>query len=801
MESTEVTDIMVKCYHCGLDCKDEVVTSNGKNFCCVGCQMVNELLRGEGLDPEKLISISQKETANNRNYNWLNDPVIVDKLIDFQEGSKIRISFYLPQIYCSECIRLLEKLYKIKAGILHSLVNFPKKEISIFFDKDIISLKEVVALLTNLGYPPKFNLSDLEKKPKTNISKRLIFQIGIAGFAFGNAMLLSFPEYFGLNSFREAYFHKLFGYLNFLLAIPVLLYAAQDYLKSAWIALRERSLNIDIPISLGIFTLFSRSSYEIITQTGAGYFDSFTGLIFFLLIGKWFQQRTYYHLSFEHDFKSYFPIAALLADGKSVPVNQLKIGDQIVIKNQEIIPADGLLLDGDALLDYSFVTGESMPLEKSAGHKLFAGGRLKGNKILLQITKTVDQSYLTQLWNESAFKNAPDNEQLTITNRTGKYFTIIVLLIAFTTLFYWLPKDLALAINAFTSVLIIACPCAIALSVPFTYGNAVRLLGKMGFYLKNLTVLEKLISISTVVFDKTGTLTHGGESYDIQYLGAELSLEEKAMFKALAQQSAHPLSQLIDKYFDKIIPTEEVKNYKEITGEGTQAIINQHFIKIGSASFVNHTKEEEQGVFLLTDDKIKGRFIIKNKYRKGLKGLIEKLKTQFELHLISGDNDSEKQFLQQYFPANALHFQQKPKDKLYFIKTLQEKNEKVLMIGDGLNDAGALKQSDVGIVLSENTNNFSPACDAIMDAGMLEKLPKIINYAKWNLRIIYGAYTLAAIYNIIGLSYAVRGVLSPVIAAILMPLSSISIVTIGVTGSWLAAKKIFPNGSQKRLEK
>ena len=778
----------IACHHCGEDCTIGVIWQSEKAFCCNGCQLVFEMLSENGLthfyNLESNAGISQKGKKQ-RAYDWLDDVDIFEQLIDYQDDGMVKLRLNLPQIHCSACIYLLEHLYKLEAGIISSKVNFLKKELQLTYAKSETTLRKIAMLLSLIGYAPEINFSDLEEDEKPLIDKTLSYQLGVAGFAFGNIMLLSFPEYLGL---EEAFFQNLFGYLNILLILPVVFYSGRAYWQSAWQSLKQGHLNIDVPISLGMLTLFGRSLFEILTHSGAGYLDSLAGLVFFLLIGKWFQQKTYHHLSFERDYKSYFPIAAnLIKNGqqKSIPVNQLYIGDRILIRHQELIPADGILEQGQGRIDYSFVTGESDPVNKIENTKLYAGGRQMGESIQMILTRKVSQSYLTQLWNEDNYTKKKKAQTSEITNRIGKYFTVVILGIAFSTLFYWLPKDIPLAINAFTAVLIIACPCAVALSIPFTLGNALRLLSKRGFYLKNTAVLEQINQISVAAFDKTGTLTQT-DFQDLIYEGIPLLMKEKIAIKSIVQQSNHPISRKVEVFF-KAIETVEISDFKVFIGKGIQGFANGYFIEI--------VKKEtgQRGTAIKINGIEKGVFLLKNHYRKGMRELIRKWRSEYyQLYMLSGDHDGERRYLQRLFNHENIYFEQSPKDKLEFVKWMQQKGEKVLLFGDGLNDAGALRQSDVGIVVAENTNNFTPACDAILDAKNFEQLPQFFSFIFSSVRIVYWSYLLAFIYNIIGLSFAIQGILSPVIAAILMPLSSVTIIAFGVIMTNLLVTKITP---------
>ncbi len=794
------------CYHCGEDSKEDAIIFEEKSFCCEGCKTVYEILNSNGLcqyynfDAQAGVSLKGKVQAE---YAYLDDPEVVARLINFSDDNKTKVTFYLPQIHCASCIWLLENLYKLSDGILDSKVNFVKKEIYLTYAQSVASLRKIVELLDSIGYAPSISLSDLDQDKKPVVDRSFYYKLGVAGFAFGNIMLLSFPEYLGLEKDVDVFFFRVFGYLNILLSTPVVVYSGRDYLRSAWLSLAQRSLNIDVPIALGIIVLFGRSAFEIVTHTGAGFLDSLAGLIFFLLIGKWFQQKTYHNISFERDYKSYFPIAAnrKTEQGEaSVSLNNLTPGDVILIKHKELIPADSILLKGEAEIDYSFVTGEAEPVKVRSGEKIYAGGRQMGGVIEVSLTRKVSQSYLTQLWNNEAFSKPKHFSGASrVANRVGKYFTVVILLIAFAALVYWLPKDSDKAINAFTAVLIIACPCAVALAIPFIFGNVLRILGKNELYLKNTGVIESLAEVNTVVFDKTGTITNRNQG-EVVFVGEPLSFLERAMIKAVTKHSTHPLSQQITAWLEANEPTEletgfyEAQEWREVTGKGVQGIVCQKVIKIGSSAFTDAflrtPRLEDQGVYVQINNELRGYFRITNHYRSGIQQVIGYFKQLGSIFLLSGDNDRERTSLEPLFGSDTqLFFRQQPQDKLNFVKKLQSEGKKVLMIGDGLNDAGALQQSDAGIVVTEDTNNFTPACDAILHAERFGQLPQLARYARRSIRLVYYAYGLAFLYNVVGLSYAVTGVFTPVVAAILMPLSSVTVVIFGLISSNVLARK------------
>ncbi|WP_283635691.1 heavy metal translocating P-type ATPase [Aquaticitalea lipolytica] len=771
----------LSCFHCGDNCDKNVINFQEKTFCCNGCKTVYEIFSENDLtcyyDLQSSPGAIPKDIEGK--YDFLTQQNIIDKLVEFDDGNMQIINLFIPHIHCSSCIWILENLNKLNKNISLSQVDFGKKSVRIHYNSKDYSLKEAVVLLSSIGYEPYISLDDFSAGKK-QISRTLIYKLGIAGFAFGNVMFLSFPEYFEVGEFWLEQYKPLFRWLMFAFSLPVVFYASQDYFISAYKGLRARILNIDVPIALGIVVLFIRSTIDIAFDLGSGFFDSLTGLVFFLLLGKFFQQKTYSFLSFERDYKSYFPIAVTkITSVGEVPIQVYEIvkGDRILIRNEELIPVDGILISGNAKIDYSFVTGESKTISKKSGDKLFSGGKQTSGVIEMEAIKTVEQSYLTQLWSNDVFTKVKEDGFTTLTNTISKRFTIAVLSIAFISTTYWLFTDASVAMNVFTSVLIIACPCAIALAAPFTLGNLLRIFGKQKFYLKNATVIEQLAAINTIIFDKTGTITSNKKS-TATYDGITLSKDEELLLKNTLRGSNHPLSRTLYELLKEhdIITLDQ---FEEHLGKGIEATHKENKIKIGSAGFVgsSDTSILNTTVHISSNNTYKGKFTFYNSYRKGLSKLFNKLKRQFDLVILSGDNEGELENLKKMLPSKTkMLFNQKPEDKLEYIKYHQSEGAKVLMIGDGLNDAGALAQSNVGIAISENVNVFSPACDAILDASQFNKLNSFINASKSAINIVKWSFALSFIYNVIGLYFAVTGQLAPVIAAILMPLSSISVV-------------------------
>jgi Cu+-exporting ATPase len=789
------------CYHCGTPCLSQNIHIEEKVFCCDGCLLVYELLNDNGLcDYYKLEhhpGLSQVRAVRSDKFAFLENGDIAASLYAFTDGNHTIVTLYIPSVHCSSCMWLLEHLDRLHEGITESRLNFSTKEVTIRFQRDKINLRQLADLLTTVGYEPYITLSDTEKKQTGSYTKKRLYKLGVAGFCFGNIMMMSLPEYFSAvqQSQIDHQYALLFRMLNLLLSLPVFFYSASEFWINAWKGLQQKMLNIDAPVALAILITFSRSVYEIASGTGSGYLDSMTGIVFFMLVGRVVQERTYRSLSFHRDYKSYFPVAVNVQTKNGLQcrsLNELQVHDLVVLSNEELVPADAVVISGNAQIDYSFVTGESLPAAVPVGEKIYAGGRQTGGSLTIKLVKPVAGSYLTSLWNHHAFARdkAAGNDRKSVVHTLSKYFTWLLLLLAAVTAGWWWVHDTSRILPAVSSILIVACPCALLLAATYTNGNLLRIFSNNGLYLRDATVIEQLGNADSIVFDKTGTLTHAAMPVELFY-GVSFSTTEKQWLYSMLKPSKHPYSKALT-LWTGVFPEVTMDAWMEIPGQGIEAVIDGVHIRVGNAAFTNVSEHPDHpaNVYIRMQDKI-AAFHFTPEFREGTADVVAQLQENYELALLSGDNSRQETALRAIFGMGTqMLFAQKPKDKLHYIAALQQKNKKVIMIGDGLNDAGALQQSNAGIAVADNINNFTPSCDAIMDAAKFKQLPALLKMARSGRSIITAAFIVSIIYNIIGLSFAVRGVLNPMIAAVLMPLSTLSIVLISTGASTLRAKML-----------
>ncbi|WP_341657139.1 HAD-IC family P-type ATPase [Blattabacterium cuenoti] len=737
-------------------------------------------------------------------FNFLDNEKISEKIIDFHHKNITTVRFFIPSIHCGSCVLILESLPKLYKNILNSTVDFSSKKIWITYNSIEFKLSDIAQLLDSMGYKPSINFESIENRK--SLDRKLIGKLAISFFCFGNIMLLAIPEYVGALK-EDIWFmthRNFFRYFMMILSLPVVMFSFTDHIKYAVLGLKKHVLNMNVPISIGILVLFLWSCYEVFFDLGSGYFDSLSSFSLFLLISKIFQIHTHNKIiSFDKNYKSFYPaLITKIHNNKKeekILLSYLKKGDLILIRNEEIIPADSILMKGNAILDNSFITGESDFISKKMGERIYAGSKQKGEAILIKVIKNIDHSYLSLLWNKNKSNHLRHKKLFdlnSISTRFSQYFTPIILIITIVTGTYWsFSHDVSKIFHTVFSVLIITCPCALVLSTPLIFGNMIRVFSKKGFYVKDIFTMERISSSKTLIFDKTGTITDPNKK-KIYFVG-NMKNEEKKMIASLLKNSSHPLSQKIlselsikDFYF--------IKNFREIIGKGLEGIIKNVPVKIGSSKYlgitnkiINKNEINQTAVFISINHKFVGYFLFRNYYREGIEKMFQDLK-EYKIVILSGDhNDLEKKYLKSILPKSSqVFFSQSPEDKLNYVKKLQEKGEKIIMFGDGINDCAALNQSEVGISVSENPTSFFPSCDAFMQSNCMNQIFLFLKISKVSTKLVFINLMISLLYNSIGIFFAVTGNLNPFIAAILMPLSSFSVIFFSITSTWVISRKL-----------
>jgi Cu+-exporting ATPase len=766
------------CLHCGEICDAGHVRNDAGVFCCAGCEAVHRLITLHGLQDFYTCEIapgrSQKNLENPERFAVLDDPGVASRFVSALAGGRLRATFSVPAMHCSSCLWLLERLWRLDAGIGRSEADVLTRTVRIEFDPSVTSVRAVAELLASTGYAPVLDAEQAADAPPSS-RRSLYLKIGVAGFAFGNVMLFSIPRYVNGGPLDPA-FARLFGILNLVFAVPVLVYSASDYFKGAARALRTRTISLDVPIAIGLIALFARSAADIGLGLGEGFLDSFAGLVFFLLIGRLFQQRAFERIEFDRTVRSFLPLSVQATGrhhGSLTPIDLLEPGDTIALRPGEVVPADSTLLDATARVDYAFVTGEQSPVDVRGGTEVHAGGRIVDRTVELRVDGRVSHSRLARLWANPVFRSRKATWLTDVLARFGFWFTVAAVGMAAVGAVAWWP-DWRMALQVATAVLIIACPCAFTLAAPITLGTAMGVLGRYGVYLRQPAVTLDLSRIDTVVFDKTGTLTTASTT---EAVCEGLSARDWSLVRMLAAQSTHPVSRAISRgHRDDAA----IQHLKEISGRGLTGWIDGHRVVLGSAAFIaaetgRRVPTATGATWASVDGGRPGWIRLAAAERPGVETAAGAVGNRAEIWLLSGDDASTASRWAPVF-GDRMRFSQTPDDKLAVVRELKASGRRVLMIGDGLNDAGALAAADVGFGVTDDTACLVPACDGIVSGSRLSELPALLAYARRARKVIVLCFAISIVYNVFGLSLALAGLLTPLVTAILMPVSSLTIV-------------------------
>lgn len=795
------------CTHCLQPCEDELIKDEHGQFCCHGCQTAYQLINAQGLCDYYEIA-ERRQSLKGRTsdallnqYKQLDDEAIARKLgLFIQASGQSVFKFYCPEINCASCIYLLNQLPDLANGVVMSRTSFTDRTVTVWFKPADIRLSEIAIVMAKIGYAPAINAlsgqSDTSNERTSLPSRQLLGRLVIAGFVAGNTMMLSFPAYLGLDEALAQEFDWLFKSLSIALSLPLMLYCARPWFSNSWRDLKNGRLHVDVPIAVGILALFSRSLVDILSGSGTGFLDSLAGLVFLLLIGTWLQNRYMEGLSVAQKFESYLPLTTtvLNQDGSAAVklVAELVKDDQISIKAGETLPADLHILTAEqAFIDNSFLTGEAELQPASKGDQALAGARLASGTLTGVVTAKPSESYLTSLWNASLSDTSQKEQDTTFTALFVRYFTVITLSLATAAWFYWGTDNLPMAWQSFTAVLMVACPCALTLALPFATSEAAQALAKAGLFVKDARVVERLAHIRQIAFDKTGTLTEPQQIRWFDQLGQQTKPDQdtRNLIAAAAKASTHPLLQAIADRLgepDQLITLQEVVS---IQGKGMTCQTLQHQYRIGSPAFLghrlNHDAEQlkhQSVVGIERDGNFIGYFLIGQALKTGIDQMLKGISASYQINVLTGDHLAGASLVTETIQSDQIKVlaNQQPADKLAFIKAAQDHQQPIMMVGDGINDGPAMRTANVGLAIVPRGKYFHPTADALTLADQLTALPKWLTFSKKTLNMVRIGLAVSLFYNALAYYWAITGFLTPVVAALFMPLSSLSVVALTV---------------------
>jgi Cu2+-exporting ATPase len=799
--------IATECAHCGLPVPPARIEEGAaRQFCCAGCRAVHAVIHEHGLERYYALRGSagragKAARSTGRSYAELDDPGFRARNCRSSADGLLSTELYLEGVHCSACVWLVERLPRLLLGVIEARLDLPRSQALIVWDPAAVTLSAVAARLDSLGYAPHPCRGLNAQAVRRREDRAMLARIGLAGACAANVMAIAFALYGGMLDGMEPQFAALFRWSSLLVALPAVIWGGGIFVKGAWTGLRAGTLGMDLPISLGLLAGFLQGGMNTLRGGGEVYFDSLTVLIFLLLVGRYLlrrQQRA--ALDATELVAALAPSRArLLEDGQAreVPLEALVSGALVEVLAGDLVPADGVIESGRSSLDVSLLSGESRPVAVNAGDQVHAGTLNLVARLTVRVESTGEDTRvgrLMRLVEEQARRRAPIVQ---LADRMSGHFVAAVLGLAAATLALWLRLDPARAVDHAVAVLIVTCPCALGLATPLAVSAAIGRAARAGFLIKGADVLEKLSRPGRMWLDKTGTLTAGRATL-VAWAGDEAV---KPLVAAAEAHSAHPLARAL---VAALRPSHEIFSgeslgqsapgaaveIRETQGGGIEAIVDHRRVVVGSPDFVAaRVAEMPLAVDSFTADgltpvviAVDGRAVAAAAFGDPLRedtapALARMRELGWRLGLLSGDHPEVVASVARRlgFDPSDCRGGVAPEQKLELVAAGAAEGP-VVMLGDGVNDAAALAAAAVGIAVHGGAEAALAAADVFVTRPGVAPVVELLDGARRTMRVVRRNLAISLVYNVAGVSLAMAGLLDPLIAAVLMPLSSLTVI-------------------------
>ena len=775
------------CIHCG-----NYLEENQEKFCCFGCCAAYEIINGFGFSSYyNLREIDEKERKIKPE---VDEEIDVLEFVFDEKNNIYSISLMVQGLHCAACVWLIESILKKQENILSARINLSQKTLFLRWRGERKDANNFMNLIHKIGYKLLPFDAEILNAAEKKYNDSILRALAVSGFGVGNIMLFSFSLWFadvvdmGINT------RNLLHFFSSLIALPVIIFSARPFFSSAFKSIKAGYPNMDMAISIAIFLACCVSLMETFRFANHVYFDSAVMLVFFLLIGRYLDLKARKKaFSIATEFTMLAASFGRIIDEekiKTLPIKQLKEGMILLVASGEKITADGVVIYGESEVDSSLITGETLPKKVVKNSTVFAGTINLTAPLKIKITKSAQNSLLAEIIHLSEEVEGKKNHYIRIADKLAKFYTPAVHLIAFLTFclwFFYFKSGWEFALMNATAVLIITCPCALALAVPIVQTIVISNFIKKGILIKSGEALEKLCKIDAIVFDKTGTITQGKPRLIDVFLLTEnqkilLSSDQKKFYiklaASLAKNSKHPLSQAINaSYEDELYEL----SAQEVQGLGLKANFLNQELKLGRKFFcgINSSFEEEKNYLtcFLKFGKDELVFFFADKIKEDAILVISQLKSWGKkIILLSGDEENIVSDVAKKLAITEFYFSQTPISKAQFLEALRAKNKKFIMIGDGLNDAPSLALSDVSISFSQASDISQNIADIVIQGEKLSPILRLIDAAKTSIFLMKQNLVISLIYNLIAVPFAVSGHIVPLIAAIAMSSSSLLVL-------------------------
>lgn len=793
---------MLRCKHCLIPIFDkEAVYGNDQSdvFCCEGCRSVYELINSEGLGRFYRERKWEQDTIGGKELFKKVDARLFNDLIITNPDGTLSLDLFVDNIRCASCVWLIEKILSRTKGIVSIKINYATHRAHIKWRPQELSLEELLNKISSLGYTPKpFSESEQLKQQRAH-AKDLLIRFGTAGFLSSQLMVYTIALYAGYFQDIDRETKVVLEVIALVLTTPVVFYCGLPFIRNTLIGLRSLHLTMDTLIAVGSVSAYVFSIYQLIIG-GKVYFDTAAMIVTLILLGRYIEANAKINASQTlQRLTELFPEEArLIKEGpdnyEMVPISLLKVGDRIRILPGERIPIDSTVIEGETETDESFITGESQPIHKTPGSTVVGGSINLNGSIIAEVAKPLKETVLSGII--EAVKEAQSRlpRIQTVADRVVAVFVPVIFVLASITVVFHIHKGVPLqeAIMTGISVIVIACPCSLGLATPLAVLLSTLMATSKGLLIKGGDIIEKTQAIDTVVFDKTGTLTEGRPHLKETILSGDTDLQEVlAIAGSLEKHSEHSLAKAIVDA-SRGLTYHEVSSVKVIPGKGIRGLVDKKVVCIGNAKFIKEEgmsikddlKEKLQScsksdtiVFIGWDSLVKAVFLITDRIREDAGSTVEALnKLGLSLYMLTGDNQITAKTIADQVGIKNVIAEATPLDKHNFIKELQSKGKKVLMIGDGINDALSLTEAYVGVSMVKGTEIAIESAEVVLVREHLRLIVTLIELSKRTYRIIKENVFMSFLYNVTAIPIAMAGLLHPIIAAAAMAASSLCVV-------------------------
>jgi Cu2+-exporting ATPase len=780
------------CFHCLEDIPTAVniqaiIDGQVEKMCCHGCKAVAEFIDQEGYSefynyrgdsqPARKAQVADDQ--------WLP----YDEEINFNNSCRqssnglYTVSIRLEGVYCSACGWLIDKHLGQLKGITDVKLNTLTKLLRVEFDEKQIKLSEILTAINYLGYHPIISNTDSHKDMGIDERRKALKRLVVAGFGMMFIMTLSVPLYSAEYHGIDANIKRFFSLMSLLIATAVYFYSGKTFLQNAFRDLTNKHLGMDVPVALSISLAYGVSVWNVLTANNADiYFDSMVMFVFFLLAGRYVEMTVRHQgMSVNDALANMVPSSVNLVNGKQtskVPIESINKGDIIQVNSGDVIAIDGVIIEGRAAINESMITGEQQSIQRSVDETVMAGSQLDSGTINIRSTALGDETILANLSQLLERAQLQKPKTLQLVDKVASWFVAIVLMLALATAIYYAFNQPDKALVTVLAVLVATCPCALSLATPAALTAASVKLMKKGILINNLDAITKINQIKQWFFDKTGTLTEPQMSLQkIHQLGDQSEQELLKLMAALEHESSHPIASAFNDYYDDSIKFDRLE---EIANAGVVANINNDHYRAGTKQWckLDTVLESQQHtvIYLTQNNQPIAAFELKNKIRKGTKQLIENLQKNQSVTILSGDKVSAVKHVASSLGVSDYYADQTPQQKIKRIKEQQTQNKMTVMIGDGINDAPVLAQSDVSISFNQGTQLARSASDFIIMGNSLHSIEELLKISKKTNRIIKQNIIWALVYNLSVTPLAMMGHLTPWMAAIGMSVSSLFVI-------------------------